>query len=135
MTFKLAISNKNIKYIGFIFQKLWPMATPKLELWCQIGAVFLAFTLGLKCLSVWPCIKIIQWPKTINQIQFSNLSYAHCSKPFGLLLGAWDQYFNLKKETMKLYPFICVVIPKMYLKLKKNCNACNPKKELACVNE
>jgi len=32
MTSKLAMSIKNFKYVGFIFQKLWPMATPKLEL-------------------------------------------------------------------------------------------------------
>jgi len=45
MTLKLSISNKNFKYIGFIFQKLRPMAPPKLELWWQIVPMFLAITL------------------------------------------------------------------------------------------
>jgi len=44
MTSKLAISNKNVKYVGFIFQKLLQMATLQLKWWQQIVPVFLAIT-------------------------------------------------------------------------------------------
>jgi len=96
MTFKLAISNKNVKYVGFIFQKLWPMATPQFELWRQIVPVFLAIIQNLlektnfsisygNFWSVWFLVRVIHGHNV--WIFFHTFSYMSNASSYG-----WSKY-------------------------------------------